>query len=46
MGQSAIRRSRSTVAAVLQTSAENFFIFAFLLLKLHSLPVTVILADF
>jgi hypothetical protein len=32
MEESAIRRSRSTVTAVLQTAAENIFIFAFLLL--------------
>jgi hypothetical protein len=32
MEQSAVRRLRSTVIAVLQTAAENFFIIAFLLL--------------
>jgi hypothetical protein len=32
MEQSAIHRLRSTVIAVLQTAAENFFIIAFLLL--------------
>jgi hypothetical protein len=46
MEQSAIRCTRSTISAVLQTAAENFLFSRFYSRQLYSMPVTVQLAVF